>query len=161
VFARGRGREPRHFVSSPVLAILLPRRLEPRVKETDYVLIVEDDDDARLLFKTILSRNRYSVLTAETAEKAHDLLEAHVDRVSAILLDITLPGSEDGLSFARSLRAQDAWKGVPIIAITARMFDNDGGNVFAAGCNAHLAKPVRADDLLEVLALYVGGKRRS
>jgi CheY-like chemotaxis protein len=121
-----------------------------------YVLVVEDDDDARLLFKTILTRNHYSVLVAETAEKARRLLETHVEKVTAILLDITLPG-EDGLSFARSLREQEAWRSVPIIAITARLFDNDRGNVFAAGCNAHLAKPIVASDLLDVLALYVSG----
>ena len=124
--------------------------------EDNYVLIVEDDDDARLLFKTILTRNHYSVLVAETAEKARKVLE-HVKRVNAILLDLTLPGGEDGLSFARYLRQQEAWKHVPIIAITARLFDHDRGNVFAAGCNAHLAKPVVARDLLDVLSLYLGG----
>ena len=125
--------------------------------EDNYVLIVEDDDDARLLFKTILTRNRYAVLMAETAEKARKILEAHVKKVNAILLDITLPGGEDGLSLARSLRKQEAWKNVPIIAVTARLFDHDRGNVFAAGCNAHLAKPIVARDLLDVLSLYVGG----
>jgi two-component system, sensor histidine kinase and response regulator len=120
-----------------------------------YVLIVEDDDDARLLFKTILVRNHYPVLVAETAEKARKILETHVKRVDAILLDLTLRGEEDGLSLARYLREQEAWKDVPIIAITARMFDHDRGNVFAAGCNAHLAKPVVARDLLDVLSLYV------
>jgi len=130
---------------------------ELRMTEDNYVLIVEDDDDARLLFKTILTRNHYSVLVAETAEKARKILETHVKRVDAILLDLTLPGGEDGLSFARSLREQEAWKKVPIIAITARMFDHDRGNVFAAGCNAHLAKPIVASDLLDVLSLYVGG----
>ncbi|HSD09845.1 MAG TPA: response regulator [Candidatus Binatia bacterium] len=118
---------------------------------------MEDDDDARLLFKTILTRNHYSVLVAETAEKARKLLETHVKKVNAILLDITLPGGEDGLSFARSLREQEAWRSVPIIAVTARLFDHDGGNVFAAGCNAHLTKPIVARDLLDVLALYVSG----
>ena len=126
------------------------------MKEGNYVLIVEDDDDARQLFKTILTRNHYSVLVAETAEKARKILETHVKRVDAILLDLTLPG-EDGLSLARSLREQEAWKRVPIIAITARLFDHDRGNVFAAGCNAHLAKPVVARDLLDILSLYVGG----
>ena len=124
--------------------------------EGNYVLIIEDDDDARLLFKTILTRNHYSVLMAETAEKARKVLETHVKRVDAILLDLTLPGGEDGLSLARSLRQQEAWQNVPIIAITARLFDHDQGNVFAAGCNAHLAKPVIARDLLDVLSLYVG-----
>jgi CheY-like chemotaxis protein len=128
-----------------------------RMADDNYVLIVEDDDDARLLFKTILTRNHYSVLVAETAEKARKVLETHVKRVNAILLDLTLPGGEDGLSLARYLRQQEAWKHVPIIAITARLFDHDRGNVFAAGCNAHLAKPVVARDLLDVLSLYLGG----
>jgi CheY-like chemotaxis protein len=130
---------------------------ECRMPDDNYVLIVEDDDDARLLFKTILTRNHYSVLVAETAERARKVLETHVKRVNAILLDLTLPGGEDGLSLARYLRQQEAWKHVPIIAITARLFDHDRGNVFAAGCNAHLAKPVVARDLLDVLSLYLGG----
>ncbi len=125
--------------------------------EDNYVLIVEDDDDARQLFKTILTRNKYSVLVAETAAKARKLLATHVNKVNAILLDLTLAGGEDGLSLARSLRQQDAWKKVPIIAVTARLFDHDRGNVFAAGCNAHLAKPIVASELLDLLSLYLGG----
>jgi CheY-like chemotaxis protein len=149
-------------ISDTLLACALRKEeeVERGMTEGNYVLIVEDDDDARQLFKTILTRNHYSVLVAETAEKARKMLETHVKRVDAILLDLTLPG-EDGLSFARSLREQEAWKHVPIIAITARLFDHDRGNVFAAGCNAHLAKPVVARDLLDILSLYVGGSAKA
>jgi len=129
------------------------------MSEGNYVLIVEDDDDSRVLFSTILTRNHYAVMVAETADKARKILATHPKKIGAILLDLMLPGGEDGLSLARSLRKQDNWREVPIIAVTARLFDAEQGNVFEAGCNAHLAKPIVARDLLDILSLYMGSEK--
>jgi len=124
------------------------------VGEQKYVLIVEDDDDARLVFTTILKRH-YPVLATDSAEKAREILAAHPRAIRAIVLDLILGGGEDGLSFARSLRAEEMWRDVPIIAVTAVLFADDR-NVFDAGCNAHIAKPVRGSDLVEIVSLYGG-----
>lgn len=118
-----------------------------------YVLIVDDDEDTRVLLSTILTRNHYKPLLAENTEKARSVLAGHVGKISAILLDLTLP-SEDGLSFARALRKQAAWRKVPIIAVTASVFDTENTNALKAGCNAHLTKPIFARDLIDVLKLY-------
>jgi CheY-like chemotaxis protein len=118
-----------------------------------YVLVVDDDEDTRVLLSTILTRNHYKPLVAENAEKARSVLAGNVGKISAILLDITMP-TEDGLSFARAIRKQTAWRKVPIIAVTASVFDTEGTNVIKAGCNAHLTKPIFARDLIDILKLY-------
>jgi CheY-like chemotaxis protein len=127
-----------------------------KVNEGKYILIVEDDDDARLVFSIVLGRH-YPVLTAESAAEARKLLAEHRRHVRAIILDILLPGGEDGLSLARWLRTQADWKDVPIIAVTAVLFA-DQRNVFEAGCNAHIAKPVRPSDLVDIVSLYSGDR---
>ena len=130
--------------------------------EKRRVLIVEDNEDHGLLLSILLRRNHYDVLVAETAEKARQVLAAHgPERIGAILLDLMLPAGEDGLSLARALRRQDDWKRVPIIAVTALLYDSERVNVFEAGCDAHVVKPVSTNALLAILSLYISGQKET
>jgi CheY-like chemotaxis protein len=58
----------------------------------------------------------------------------------------------DGLAATRALRGQPACSNTPIVAVTAAAFDADQGAALAAGCNAHLPKPVLREALLKTLA---------
>jgi CheY-like chemotaxis protein len=51
----------------------------------------------------------------------------------------------------RSLRRQERWQKVPIIATTANAFPEDRLNALQAGCNAYLAKPFNARELLSMM----------
>ena len=71
----------------------------------------------------------------------------------AILMDVRMPVM-DGLSATRAIRAlerPDA-KTIPIIAMTANVFDEDVERSLAAGMNAHLSKPIEPDRLYAKLA---------
>ena len=59
----------------------------------------------------------------------------------------------DGLEAARVIRAMDRddAKRIPIIALTANAFDEDGQRSMQAGLNAHLSKPIQPDVLYETL----------
>ena len=78
--------------------------------------------------------------------------EKPVDYYDAILMDVRMPVM-DGLNATRAIRALDRpdAKAVPIIAMTANVFDEDVQRSLQAGMNAHLTKPVDADHLFQTL----------
>ncbi len=118
------------------------------MKEKIPVLLLEDDLPTQHFMKIVLGE-RYDVIAAVSAEEARVLLNQH--RVSIILMDISLRGEENGLEFTRWLRGQDAWKAIPVIAVTAHAFDSDRKNALAAGCDAYFAKPIKRAKLLETM----------
>ena len=71
---------------------------------------------------------------------------------AAILMDMRMP-EMDGIEASRAIRAMDREdaKTIPIIALTANAFDEDVQRSLQAGLNAHLTKPVDADQLFETL----------
>lgn len=73
-----------------------------------------------------------------------------------ILMDIMMPVM-DGIAATKAIRALDRndAKTVPIIAMTANAFEEDARKCLDAGMNAHLAKPLDIQKLVEVLARCV------
>ena len=57
----------------------------------------------------------------------------------------------DGLAVARTLRELPAFRHTPIVAVSAAAFPEDRARALAAGCDAHLAKPVLVDGLTQTL----------
>jgi CheY-like chemotaxis protein len=113
-------------------------------------LVVEDDPDSQILMKTVL-QSRYEVLIASSARKARRHLAARGAEICMILMDISLKGEEDGLTFTRDLRSQEQWKNVPIIATTAHALTGDRDNALTAGCTAYLTKPFDTRGLLSLI----------
>ena len=74
-------------------------------------------------------------------------------------MDVRMPVM-DGLAATRAIRAMDRpdAKTVPIIAMTANVFDEDVEHSLAAGMNAHLVKPIEPELLVKTLAQAVGKK---
>ena len=75
---------------------------------------------------------------------------------SAILMDVRMPVM-DGLQATREIRALDHpdAKSIPIIAMTANVFDEDVERSMEAGMDAHLSKPVEPDVLYETMAWLI------
>ena len=65
------------------------------------------------------------------------------DQYDLILMDIQMPRM-DGYTATRKIRAMDDPRkaNIPIVAMTANAFDEDRKKAFAAGMNAHVAKPI-------------------
>lgn len=110
------------------------------------VLIVEDDHETQKFLHLVLSPS-YSILLADSAADAWDLLMAH--KVDLVLMDISLRGDEDGLSLTRRIRQHAPIARVPVIAVTAHAFSDDRRRSFEAGCDDYLAKPFRTQQLHE------------
>jgi CheY-like chemotaxis protein len=114
------------------------------------VLVVEDDPDSQIFMRLMLSK-QYEVLLADSAEEARKHIRAYSAAIHAVLMDISLKGSEDGLSLTRELRSHASTERIPIIPTTAHALEDDPKRALEAGCNAYLAKPFQRQDLLALL----------
>lgn len=113
------------------------------------VLIVDDSAANLKLFKVLLEVEGYEVRTASDGAAALAVLERFMPRL--ILMDIQMPGL-DGLSLTRRLKAQDATRGIVILALTAYAMKGDEDRARAAGCDGYVTKPVNTEALAAVVA---------
>jgi signal transduction histidine kinase/ActR/RegA family two-component response regulator len=115
------------------------------------VLIVEDDDDARLLVARVLEGQHALVKAASSAHDALDILAK--ERIDVILSDIEMPGT-DGYQLIRELRRRPSQRGgnVPAAALTAYARTEDRLRALRAGFQLHLSKPVQPSELITVVA---------
>jgi CheY-like chemotaxis protein len=116
-----------------------------------HVLIIDDDDEARDLLRTVL---RYCGALVSIAASAGEGLET-LRRVlpDIIVCDIAMP-EHDGYWFVRSLRAlsPEGGGGLPVIAITAHGATHGPDRTLPAGFQAHIRKPVDPWELCRVVA---------
>ena len=85
-------------------------------------------------------------------------LQSQPDWYDIVLMDLRMPVM-DGHSAARAIRAlgDPGLANVPIVALSANTFDEDRKQSAESGMNAHLAKPLDIDRLLEVISGITGG----
>jgi len=67
-------------------------------------------------------------------------------------MDIMMP-EMDGYEVIRRIRAVERWKGLPIVAVTAKAMGSDREKCILAGANDYVAKPVDIAHLLSILRL--------
>lgn len=109
------------------------------------LLVVEDSDVNRELLVRRLRRRGFTVL--EAADAHVGLILARREAPGLILMDMGLP-EIDGLAATRALKADEATRGIPIVAVTAHAFHEAEQSAFDAGCAAFASKPVEFDRLL-------------
>ena len=115
------------------------------------ILIVEDVEFNRDLVVQLLEDD-YMILTAADGEAGIELAER--ERPDLILMDLSLPGV-DGWEATRRIKANEALKNIPIIALTAHAMRGDAEKALACGCNDYLSKPIDEDLLFEKLRQFL------
>jgi CheY-like chemotaxis protein len=115
------------------------------------VLIVDDDRDIRETLQEILEQEGYEVATAKDGLDA--LETARDERPAIILLDLFMPVM-DGLEFRRRQLLDPALAEIPVVVVSAAAGIED--SISALGVAAHLEKPLRIEQLFEVVARYCG-----
>jgi len=117
------------------------------------VLLV--DDDARNIFalSSVLERRGMTVLTATTGNEAIALVES-TGGLALVLMDIMMP-EMDGYQTIQVVRANPAFRRLPIIALTAKAMKGDREKCLEAGASDYLAKPVNTEQLLSALRMWL------
>ncbi len=102
------------------------------------VLIVEDNEDNRIVYSTILRHHGFRVCEALDGEEGIE--KARRELPDIILMDISIPVI-DGWQVTEILKRETATKGIPIIALTAHAMPGDRQRAMEVGCDGYLAKP--------------------
>ena len=113
------------------------------------VLIVEDNPANMTLAVFLLESAGHTVLKAVDAETGLGM--AFHEQPDLILMDIQLPGM-DGLEAIGLLKADEATRTIPVIALTALAMKGDEERIRAAGCDGYIAKPLAYRDFLAIIA---------
>ena len=110
------------------------------------ILLVVDNEMNRDMLSRRLARKGYEVLIAVDGSEGLQMARAQVPAL--ILMDMSLPVL-DGWEATRQLKADDATKAIPIIALTAHAMSGDRERALAAGCDDYDTKPIELPRLLE------------
>ena len=119
------------------------------------VLVAEDHPTNRTVISLILEPFGVDLTLVEDGRKAVEAAER--GDYDLILMDLQMPVL-DGLGAAREIRSLEAVRGrrhTPIVALSADALPEHIADARAAGMDGHLAKPLRPDDLIALLARTV------
>jgi two-component system, cell cycle response regulator DivK len=120
---------------------------------TRPILLVEDDEDSRTLYRLALEYFGYRVM--EAADGADGLAAARVNLPGLVIMDLSLPRL-DGWSTLRELRADPTTAGVPALALTGHVSEADRVRAREAGFEAFLPKPVPPSEVLDHVRRIIG-----
>jgi DNA-binding response OmpR family regulator len=107
------------------------------------ILVVDDDKSTRLLLKTVLEAENYTVFTAENGENALEVMDR--EHIDLVVLDIMMP-KMDGYEFTKTLRENQST--LPILMVSAKQLPEDKKQGFLVGTDDYMTKPIDEEEML-------------
>jgi CheY-like chemotaxis protein len=114
-------------------------------KNAPLILVVDDYQDAREMYAEYLQFSGFRVAEARNGNEAVD--QAFALKPDLILMDLSLPGM-DGWEATRRLKADEATRHIPIVALTGHALAGASEGARRAGCDSFVTKPCLPDDLV-------------
>lgn len=128
--------------------------MEPSAPIGQTLLLVEDNEDNRIIYSTVLRHLGYEVVEALDGVEAIALARSVLPDL--ILMDISIP-EIDGWEATRILRQDPTTKDIPIVALTAHALADDREKASALGFTSYLAKPVEPRAVVAEVRRWIGG----
>ena len=117
------------------------------------ILLVEDDEMNRDMLSRRLIKREYEVVIATDGEQGVAMASSETPDI--ILMDMSLPGI-DGWTATRQVKADEATRAIPVIALTAHAMAGDREKAMEAGCDDFDTKPVELARLLGKIEALLG-----
>ncbi len=130
-------------------------KLDETPVEEKRILLVEDNEDNRLLVKAFLKNLPYIIDEAENGKIAVDMYRNNT--YDLIIMDVQMP-IMDGHEATRVIRVLEAESGrpqTPIIALTAHAIKEEIDKCLAAGCDTHVGKPIKKSTLIGIIEDFI------
>ena len=121
----------------------------------ELILIIEDNENNRMLVRDVLQSRGYQTAETDTGEEGVRL--AREQRPALILMDIQLPGM-NGMDALRLLRADAATRDIPVMAVTASAMTQDRQKIMATGFDAYQSKPLNVKEFVEAVRSLLAAK---
>jgi DNA-binding response OmpR family regulator len=107
------------------------------------ILVVDDDKNTRLLLKTVLEAENYTVFTADNGRSALEAMDR--EHVDLVVLDVMMP-EMDGYEFTKTLRENQST--LPILMVSAKQLPEDKKQGFLVGTDDYMTKPIDEEEML-------------
>ncbi len=108
------------------------------------VLVVDDEEQDRLVIRTVLDSMGFHVVEADDGSTAKEILDRRDHDFSLIVLDLFMP-QMSGLEFLREIRQSLSTQSLPVIVLTGSKDPRDEIELLEAGADDYLLKPVVVD----------------
>lgn len=103
------------------------------------ILIVEDDIENQRFFKLILSRN-YDVDFCDSDKSFYSKIA--LKDFDLIIMDITLKEGKSGIELTREIKTSEVFSSIPVLCLSAHVFEQDKRKAIEAGVDMYLEKPI-------------------
>lgn len=119
------------------------------------ILVVEDNPENSDALSRRLQRRGFEVIIAADGNAGVKMTVS--EQPDLVLMDMNMP-EMDGWEATRQIRAKDAFKQLPIIALTAHAMAGDRERALEAGCSDYHTKPVEFAKLMEQIERMLQGR---
>ncbi len=118
------------------------------------ILLVEDEEDNLTLVQHVLTYLLHEDNLRIARDGREAMLLAYEFRPELILMDLTIP-KLNGWETTRSLKSDEAFRDVPILALTAHAMVGDRARALEAGCDDYFPKPIDIDAFIQFITPYL------
>jgi two-component system, cell cycle response regulator DivK len=126
---------------------------DPSRAAAKRILVVEDNELNMKLLNDVLEAHGYEVMSTGRGMVAVEWARQYHPEL--ILMDLQLPDLS-GLEATRQIKADEATRDIPVIAVTAFAMAGDEKKALDHGCDAYVAKPIVLRDFLNLIAQFIG-----
>ena len=109
------------------------------------IVIADDEPNILISLEYLFKREGFAVTVARDGEEALAVIAR--ERPALALLDVMMP-KKSGLEVCQALRADDAYRAMKILMLTAKGRDTDVAKGIALGADAYMTKPFSTKDLV-------------
>ena len=120
------------------------------------VVLVEDDEDSRAIYGTVLRHAGYLVVEAHDGAAGVEAVQRH--RPALVVMDAGLPGM-DGWDATAAIKSDPVTAAVPVLVLTVHSQPADLERAESAGCDAYVVKPADPSGLAETVARLIATAR--
>jgi chemosensory pili system protein ChpA (sensor histidine kinase/response regulator) len=123
------------------------------------VMIVDDSPSVRRVISNLVKNAGWQPTTAKDGLDALQIIQQGATLPDLILLDIEMPRM-DGYELTATLKAQEAYRAIPIVMLTSRAGEKHRQKAFEVGVSEYMVKPYQDELLLETIRHLAGHARK-
>ena len=116
------------------------------------ILIIDDDEVITGLIQALLSKEGYTVYTANNGIDGEKMAAEHVPHL--IFMDISMPG-QDGYETTENIKNVQSLSEIPVVFLTGQSAGEDNGKAFAKGGVSFVCKPFQNQQLTSLVSLIL------